>query len=126
MDRNITDTGPDIKRRKLIKYGIRGAAMGLVSNVVSNVSEAQPAGKITRQSKNGKIVVVGAGTFGGWTALHLLRKGHEVTMVDQFGPGNNQSSSGSETRIIRASMEISKSILISHFVQFSYGRRMSH
>jgi glycine/D-amino acid oxidase-like deaminating enzyme len=42
------------------------------------------------------------GTFGGWTALHLLRKGYKIIMIDQFGPGNNQSSSGGETRIIRA------------------------
>ncbi|MEJ0056921.1 MAG: FAD-dependent oxidoreductase [Bacteroidota bacterium] len=44
----------------------------------------------------------GCRAFGGWTALHLLRKGYDVTLVDQFGPGNNQSSSGGETRLIRA------------------------
>jgi glycine/D-amino acid oxidase-like deaminating enzyme len=47
------------------------------------------------------IVVVGAGAFGGWTALHLLRKGARVTMVDSWGPGNSRASSGGETRIIR-------------------------
>jgi len=49
-----------------------------------------------------KIAVVGAGAFGGWAALHLLRKGYDVTLIDQFGPGNIQASSGGETRLIRA------------------------
>ncbi len=49
-----------------------------------------------------KVVVVGAGAFGGWTALHLLRMGARVTLVDAWGPGNSRASSGGETRIIRA------------------------
>lgn len=48
------------------------------------------------------IVVVGAGAFGGWTALNLLRKGASVTLVDAWGPGNSRASSGGETRVIRA------------------------
>jgi glycine/D-amino acid oxidase-like deaminating enzyme len=47
------------------------------------------------------IAVVGAGAFGGWTALHLLRAGHRVTLVDAWGPGHSRASSGDETRIIR-------------------------
>ena len=47
------------------------------------------------------IVVVGAGAFGGWTALYLLRRGARVTLLDAWGPGNSRSSSGGETRIIR-------------------------
>ncbi len=76
--------------------------MTLMSKIIPESPAAQTTPKIARQSKNGKIVVVGAGAFGGWTALHLLRKGYSVTLLDQFGPGNNQSSSGGETRIIRA------------------------
>ena len=49
-----------------------------------------------------KIVVVGAGAFGGWTALHLRRLGAKVTLIDSWGPGNARSSSGGETRVIRA------------------------
>jgi hypothetical protein len=48
------------------------------------------------------VVVAGAGAFGGWTALHLLRMGAQVTVVDAWGPGNSRASSGGETRIIRA------------------------
>jgi glycine/D-amino acid oxidase-like deaminating enzyme len=47
------------------------------------------------------VAVVGAGAFGGWTALHLLRRGARVTLLDAWGPGNSRSSSGGETRILR-------------------------
>lgn len=47
------------------------------------------------------VVVIGAGAFGGWIALHLLRAGARVTLVDAWGPGNSRASSGGETRIIR-------------------------
>ena len=49
-----------------------------------------------------RIAVVGAGAFGGWTALSLLRKGAAVTLIDAWGPGNSRASSGGETRVIRA------------------------
>jgi glycine/D-amino acid oxidase-like deaminating enzyme len=48
-----------------------------------------------------RVVVVGAGAFGGWAALYLLRHGAKVTLVDTWGPGNSRASSGGETRIIR-------------------------
>jgi glycine/D-amino acid oxidase-like deaminating enzyme len=47
------------------------------------------------------IAVVGAGAFGGWTALHLLESGARVTLLDPWGPGNSRASSGGETRIMR-------------------------
>lgn len=47
------------------------------------------------------VAVIGAGAFGGWTALYLLRRGAQVTLVDAWGPGNSRSSSGGETRIMR-------------------------
>src|SRR5258708_38704997 len=53
-------------------------------------------------SKQRHVVVVGAGAFGGWTALHLRRRGARVTLVDAWGPGNSRASSGGETRVIRA------------------------
>lgn len=49
-----------------------------------------------------RVIVVGAGAFGGWTALHLRRLGAEVTLLDAWGAGNARSSSGGETRVIRA------------------------
>ena len=50
-----------------------------------------------------KYVVVGAGVFGAWTAYHLRRAGHDVTLIDQYGPANARASSGGESRIIRCS-----------------------
>ena len=48
-----------------------------------------------------KIVVIGAGAFGGWIALNLLESGARVTLLDAWGPGNSRASSGGETRIMR-------------------------
>jgi sarcosine oxidase len=48
------------------------------------------------------VAVVGAGAFGGWTALELVRRGARVTLVDAWGAGHTRASSGGETRVIRA------------------------
>ncbi|HCW06368.1 MAG TPA: hypothetical protein DGG95_03270 [Cytophagales bacterium] len=52
--------------------------------------------------KKSKVIVVGAGAFGGWSALYLLRSGFQVTLIDAWGPGNSLSTSGDETRVIRS------------------------
>lgn len=49
-----------------------------------------------------RVIVVGAGAFGGWSALTLLRQGAQVTLIDAWGPGHARASSGGDTRIIRA------------------------
>ncbi|HUR79888.1 MAG TPA: FAD-dependent oxidoreductase [Thermoanaerobaculia bacterium] len=53
-------------------------------------------------SKRLRVMVIGAGAFGGWTALHLRRRGAEVTLLDAWGAGNSRASSGGESRVIRA------------------------
>ena len=60
-----------------------------------------------RLKVNASVIVVGAGDFGGWTALWLLRKGFKVTNIDLWGPGNASSSSGGETRLLRCVYGIS-------------------
>ncbi|WP_448520173.1 FAD-dependent oxidoreductase [Rhodoflexus sp.] len=57
---------------------------------------------IPQMRAHSEIAVVGAGAFGGWTALHLLRLGYRVTLIDALGPGNSRASSGDETRVIRS------------------------
>jgi glycine/D-amino acid oxidase-like deaminating enzyme len=47
------------------------------------------------------VAVIGAGAFGGWTALWLRRRGCRVTLLDAWGPGNSRASSGGESRVIR-------------------------
>jgi glycine/D-amino acid oxidase-like deaminating enzyme len=49
-----------------------------------------------------RVAVIGAGVFGAWTAEHLRRAGHRVTLVDMAGPANNRASSGGESRMTRA------------------------
>ena len=49
------------------------------------------------------VIVVGAGAFGGWTALNLQQQGVKVRLIDAWGPGNSRSTSGDETRGIRSS-----------------------
>lgn len=49
------------------------------------------------------VVVVGAGVFGAWTALHLVRRGLSVRLLDQHGAGHARASSGGESRVIRYS-----------------------
>lgn len=48
-----------------------------------------------------EVIVIGAGTFGIWTAYHLNRLGAKVTVLDAYGPGNSRASSGGETRLIQ-------------------------
>ncbi len=77
---------PDASRRSLLKAGA-GLTLG---------------NALAAQGRKPRIAVIGAGAFGGWTALHLLRRGARVTLADAWGPGHSRASSGGETRIIRA------------------------
>lgn len=52
-----------------------------------------------------RIAVIGAGAFGGWTALRLQEKGADVVLIDSWGPGNSRASSGGETRVFRHSYD---------------------
>jgi monomeric sarcosine oxidase len=47
------------------------------------------------------FVVIGAGSFGAWTAHELLRAGHTVLLLDAYGPAHSRASSGGESRVIR-------------------------
>jgi len=38
------------------------------------------------------VIVVGAGAFGGWSALQLAQRGANVTLLDAWGPGNSRAS----------------------------------
>ena len=49
-----------------------------------------------------RVAVVGAGAFGGWTALQLRRRGVAVRLIEAWAPGHSRASSGGETRVIRA------------------------
>lgn len=71
-----------------------------LGGLAASAAQAAPAVR-ARSVRQDHVVVVGAGAFGGWTALHLLRRGARVTLLDAWGPGNGRASSGGETRVIR-------------------------
>jgi sarcosine oxidase len=96
--------GSKLTRRSAVKLGLAAVAVAgsdALSRLAS-AAERQETGR-TLKAMNSKVhvVVVGAGAFGGWTALYLLRGGAQVTLLDAWGPGNSRASSGGETRVIR-------------------------
>ena len=87
-----------MKRRKFLHYtGLGIAGTSLTTNNI----KALGSQKVT-SSESSDVIVVGAGTFGAWTAYHLLNRGAKVTLIDAYGPGNSRASSGGETRLIQA------------------------
>src|SRR5580700_9330724 len=70
------------------------------SRSIPGILNSHLANRFAMKSKP-HVAVIGAGAFGGWTALHLLERGARVTLLDAWGPGNSRASSGGETRIMR-------------------------
>src|SRR5437763_6447833 len=85
-----------LNRRRFLKAA--GGSVGALALSGDRVLARQSPGA----NPNAEVVVVGAGAFGGWTALYLREMGHSVTLIDQYGPGNSRATSGGETRQIRA------------------------
>ena len=81
---------PDSFTRRSLLIGAGGAV------VSPAILKAAPIGS------KAHIAVIGAGVFGGWTAEHLHRAGHMVTLIDPWGPAHSRSSSGGESRLTRA------------------------
>jgi len=79
----------DLSRRLLLQGA--GAALAAPALV-----RAQSLGSAPR------VVVVGAGVFGAWTAEHLRRAGHKPLLLDAWGPAHARASSGGESRMTRA------------------------
>jgi len=82
-----------MKRRKFVQLsgmGVIGAPLANYTPKVKNSFTTSP-----------EVVVIGAGTFGVWTAYHLVQMGAKVTLLDAYGPGNSRASSGGETRYIQ-------------------------
>jgi glycine/D-amino acid oxidase-like deaminating enzyme len=72
--------------------------------VVSGITAGALAPAVLRAATPGSaasIAVIGAGVFGSWTAEHLRRAGHHVTLVDMEGPAHSRASSGGESRMTR-------------------------
>jgi sarcosine oxidase len=76
------------------------AGLALAGAAARPASAAAPA--IQASGGSPDIVVVGAGAFGGWTALELRERGFKVLSIDQYGPANPRAASAGETRSIRS------------------------
>lgn len=81
-------------RREILK-----AAAGVAFATASTARAQTPRPAASRAPD---VVVVGAGAFGGWTALSLRERGLKVLSVDAYGPANPRAASGGETRSIRS------------------------
>jgi len=93
-----------MKRRTFLRTAGALGSAGLVHSAFPSRASADPSPASSgsqRPRPSSRIVVVGAGASGGWTAVHLRRLGHDVTLVDAFGPGNARSTSGGDSRGIR-------------------------
>lgn len=95
-----------MNRRRFLEAA--GACAGVLTAHGSRASAAPVFGHAPAIQTTGgnaisaDVAVIGAGVFGGWTALSLREMGHSVVMIDQYGPGNSKSSSGGEVRGMRA------------------------
>jgi sarcosine oxidase len=94
-----------LARRDFLKAAGASAGAFLVGGGDLAKPKVTPAPRVpfVRSGASPDIVVVGAGAWGGWTALNLRRMGANVTVVDAYGAGNARSTSGDETRGVRSS-----------------------
>jgi glycine/D-amino acid oxidase-like deaminating enzyme len=74
----------------------------MATNTFAPGLDATQGKSIEPLPKGSTIAVIGAGAFGGWASLFLLRNLYKVILIDAWGPGNSRSSSGDETRVIRS------------------------
>ncbi len=88
-------------RRRLLKAGAAVIAAAVPSTALLGSRPSADASPHQKRGKHPHVIVVGAGAFGGWTALALRRHGARVTLLDTWGPGNSRASSGGDSRLIR-------------------------
>lgn len=86
-----------VNRRTFL--GLAGAATSLLGFRHALAAKMQSSPRAGGRAVD--VLVVGAGAFGSWTAWFLQGQGAQVELVDAFGPGNDRSSSGGETRLMR-------------------------
>lgn len=97
----MTNT-PAISRRAALALGAAAAAAVVAPGVARAAKPDATSPSTGHRGAGPRLVVIGAGAFGGWTALALQQAGAQVTLVDAWGAGHSRSSSGDETRVIRA------------------------
>jgi glycine/D-amino acid oxidase-like deaminating enzyme len=93
-----------VSRRSMLKATAATLVAGGLAPGVAGARESVERGSPSFQGRPPHIVVIGAGAFGGWTALFLRRAGARVTLIDTWGPGNARASSGGELRITQTKL----------------------
>jgi sarcosine oxidase len=84
--------------------GLDGSLNMTRRTLIGGMTAGALAPAVLRAAKPGSaahVAVIGAGVFGSWTAEHLRRSGHRVTLVDMAGPAQSRASSGGESRMTR-------------------------
>jgi sarcosine oxidase len=96
-----------VDRREFLKVAAAGAGLAVTGPHAAFGREpgtsSRPALPDAKDGQTADVVVIGAGAFGMWTALNLVRLGASVTTVDLYGPGNSRQASGGATRGVRTS-----------------------
>lgn len=90
-----------LDRREFVRLAGSGV-VGLAAAACAPRPSPEPGAPAVVEERP-DVVVVGAGAFGGWTALHLQQMGARVLLVDKYGPANSRATSGGETRGVRTS-----------------------
>ena len=103
-DGGVVDALP---RREFLRVAGGSAGLFMVGAAGIPLRPDAPSVKATLRARatgrSSDIIVIGAGGWGSFTALNLIQRGHKVTLVDAYGPGNARSTSGDETRGVRSS-----------------------
>ncbi len=95
-----------VDRREFLKVATVGAGLtlaGVTPAKGESLATPKPKIPVAGIAQASDVVVIGAGSFGMWTALNLVRLGAGVTVVDPYGPANSRQTSGGETRGVRTS-----------------------
>ena len=96
----LTDDASAFDRREFLQLAGVGTAGMFTQKFTPAAGVELPK---ARAGSPAHVVVIGAGAWGGWTALNLRKAGIKVTLVDQYGPANSRATSADETRGIRSS-----------------------
>jgi glycine/D-amino acid oxidase-like deaminating enzyme len=94
-----------IDRRDFLKQAGAGAGVLALAGCATGGARASwPAeGSFAIGTGAPDVVVIGAGSFGAWTAWHLRQLGASVLVLDAYGPANARATSADETRGVRTS-----------------------
>ena len=90
-----------MRRRRFLE--VSGAALS--ASALPRDASGAPSPRAQPRVRRGaasNVVVVGGGAFGSWTSFYLQNRGVPTLLVDAYGPGNPRSTSGGDTRGIRA------------------------